>query len=140
MSNTGAAFSRTVKKLIGLMLGLVATAAIIGFFSKGMEFTLALLYGGAITVSSALFFAWRLRIATRPADNTGQQSASAAAGGVNAAVLFQGILLRLVMIIVFLALGMRWLKLDPLGLVTGFVIPLAAYWFVTDSYGVTRRK
>jgi len=122
------------------MLGMIAVAAIAGFYQKGLEFTMALLYGGAITVSSAVFFAWRLRIATRSADNNALNPKPADQPGVNAAILFQAIVLRLVMIIALLALGMAWLKLDPLGMVIGFGLPLTAYWFSGDSYGQTRRR
>lgn len=141
MSSIETAFSHTVKKLVGLMLGMIAIAAIIGFYQRGQEFTLALLYGGAITVISAVFFAWRLRIATRSADNNALNPGSVKQEpAVNAAILFQAIVLRLVMIIGLLAAGMSWLKLDPLGMIIGFSLPLTAYWFSGDSYGKTRRR
>ncbi len=143
VSNVETAFSRTIKQLIGLMLVMIAAAVIAGFYLKGMIFSVAVLYGGAITVASSLFFAWRLRVATQEADNsrpdTGVNKAGTSAS-VNAAVLFQGIILRLVIVIVLLAVGMAVLKLDPLGILIGFGVPLTAYWFSGQSYGVTRRK
>lgn len=130
------------------MLGAIFIAAVISYYLKGMEFTLALLYGGAITVTSTLFFAWRLKIATKVADNNEPgtpdseqvESGLAPQKGVNAGVLFQGIILRLVMVIVLLAVGMGVLELDPLGMLIGFGLPMTAYWFSGPSYGQPRRK
>lgn len=55
VSNVETAFSRTIKQLIGLMLVMIAAAVIAGFYLKGMIFSVAVLYGGAITVASSLF-------------------------------------------------------------------------------------
>jgi len=146
MSNIETAFSHTVKKLIGLMLGMIAVTGIVSFYLKGPIFTVAVLYGGAITVVSSLFFAWRLSVATNVTTGVATQKADNNApdagvnAQVNAGVLFQGIILRLVIVIVLLAVGMGGLKLDPLGMVIGFGLPLTAYWFSGDSYGQTRRK
>ena len=138
MSNVETAFSHTVKKLTRLMLMVVAIAAILGFILKGTEFGLAVLYGGAITVAGALFFAWRLRAAT--VDTAAPHTDLAANAGVKAGILFQGIILRLILTIALLALGMGVLKLDPLGMVIGFALPMTAYWFSGTAYGKTRRK
>lgn len=143
MSNVETAFSRTIKQLIGLMLIMIAGAVLVSFYLRGTIFSMAVLYGGAITVASSLFFAWRLRVATQQADNNQPDTRVEQPGlnsGVNAAVLFQGIILRLVMVIVLLAIGMALLKLNPLGILIGFGLPLTAYWFSGQSYGVTRRK
>lgn len=139
------AFSHTVRKTVLTQIGLVLLTTIIATLFKGTEFLWSTLYGGAIIVTSTIFFGWKLMIATSTADKDepGSDKASDTTGkkmGVNAIELFKGIVLRFVMVVVLLALGMGWLKLEPAGILIGFIAAQAGVWFSKTSYGVTRRK
>ena len=100
---------------------------------KGQEFLIATLYGGAVIIASTIYFGWRLKIATQTADKRPSDYS------VNSVELFKGIFIRFAMVIVLLALGLGWLKLQPAGILSGFIVAQLAYWFSRSSYGVTRR-
>ena len=125
------AFLHTIRKTvltqIGLVLATTATATVL----KGNEFLWSTLYGGAVVVTSTIFFGWKLMIATQPADNS---------HSVNSVELFKGIILRFLMVVGLLALGMGWLKLSPAGVLIGLIAAQLGFWFSKTSYGVTRRK
>jgi len=125
------AFSHTLRKILLIQTGLVVIAAVVLTLVKGHEFFMATLYGGAVIIVSTIYFGWRLKIATQAVDNT---------PSVNSVELFKGIFLRFVMVIGLLALGLGWLKLQPAGVLSGFIVAQLAFWFSRSSYGVTRRK
>ena len=130
-SVANSAFSHTLRKILLVQTSLVIVAAVILTFVKGHEFFIATLYGGAVVIVSTIYFGWRLKIATEAVDNT---------PSVNSAELFKGIILRFLMVIALLALGLGWLKLEPAGILSGFIVAQLAFWFSRSSYGVTRRK
>ncbi|MCK5721216.1 MAG: ATP synthase subunit I [Gammaproteobacteria bacterium] len=130
-SVTNSAFSHILRKILWVQVGLVVITAVILSLVKSHEYFLATLYGGAIIIASTSYFGWRLRIATQTADNKPT---------VNSVELFKGIFIRFVMVIVLLALGLGWLKLSPVGILSGFIVAQLAFWFSRSSYGVTRRK
>ena len=125
------AFSHALRKILLVQTGLVVITAVVLSLVKGNEFFMATLYGGAIIIVSTIYFGWRLKIATQTADNK---------PSVNSAELFKGIFIRFVMVIGLLALGLGWLKLQPAGILSGFIVAQLAFWFSRSSYGVTRRK
>lgn len=125
------AFSHTLRKILLVQVGLVVVTAVILSLVKNHEYFLATLYGGAIIIASTSYFGWRLRIATQSVDD--QPS-------VNSVVVVKSIVVRFVMVIVFLALGLGWLKLPPAGVLSGFIVAQLAFWFSRSSYGITRRK
>jgi F0F1-type ATP synthase assembly protein I len=125
------AFSQTLRKILLAQVGLVVVTAVILSLLKGHEFFMATLYGGATIIASTSYFGWRLRIATQTADNK---------PAVNSVELFKGIFIRFLMVIILLALGLGWLKLQPAGILSGFIVAQLAFWFSRSSYGVTRRK
>ncbi len=125
------ALSHTVRKVALTQIGLVLITTAIAALLKGNEFLWSTLYGGAIVVTSTLFFGWKLMIATQSADKP---------HAVNTAELFKGIILRFLLVVALLALGMGWLKLSPSGILTGFIAAQLGFWFSKTSYGVTRRK
>ena len=125
------AFSHTLRKILFVQAGLVVITAVVLSFIKSHEFFIATLYGGAIIIVSTIYFGWRLKIATEAVDKT---------PSVNSAELFKGIFVRFLIVIVLLALGLAWLKLQPAGVLSGFIVAQLAYWFSRSSYGVTRRK
>lgn len=130
-SATNNAFSHTLRKILLVQIGLVLLAAAVLTLVKGHGFFMATLYGGAVIIVSTIYFGWRLKIATEAADNTPT---------VNSVELFKGIFIRFLIVIVLLALGLGWLKLQPAGVLSGFIVAQLAFWFSRSSYGVTRRK
>ena len=130
-SVTNNAFSHTLRKILLVQTSLVLITAITLTLVKGHEFFMATLYGGAVIMVSTIYFGWRLKIATEAADKTPT---------VNSVELFKGIFIRFLMVIGLLALGLGWLKLQPAGVLSGFIAAQLAYWFSRSSYGVTRRK
>lgn len=125
------AFSHTLRRILLVQAGLVIITSVILSLVKGQEFFVATLYGGATIIASTVYFGWRLKIATEAADNTPT---------VNSVELFKGVFIRFLIVIVLLALGLGWLKLQPIGILSGFFVAQLAYWFSRSSYGVTRRK
>jgi len=125
------AFFHTVRKVVLTQLGFTLLTAATATTLKGIELFWATLYGGAIVVTSTVFFSWKLMKATEQADN---------AQAVNSVELFKGIILRFLMVVALLALGMGWLKLSPVGILIGLIAAQLAYWFSKTSYGITRRK
>lgn len=125
------AFSHTLRRILLVQAGLVVIAAVILSQVKSNEFFMATLYGGAVIIVSTIYFGWRLKIATETADN---------APTVNSVELFKGIFIRFLLVVVLLALGLGWLKLQPAGVLSGFIVAQLAFWFSRSSYGVTRRK
>jgi len=130
-SAKNAAFSHTLRRILWVQVGLVFITAVILSLLKTQEYFMATLYGGAIIIVSTSFFGWRLRIATQTNDDQ---------PAVNTVELIKGIVIRFVMVIGLLALGLGWLKLPPVGILSGFIIAQLAFWFSRTSYGVTRRK
>jgi len=130
-STTNKAFLHTVRKILVIQSGLVLFTAAMVSYLKGIELFWATLYGGAIIITSTSFFGWRLRIATQI-----NESGST----VNSVELFKGLFLRFVLVIALLALGLGWLKLSPLGMMSGFIVAQLAFWFSRSSYGITRRN
>ena len=125
------AFSHALRKILLVQTGLVFVTAVALSLLKGQEFLLATLYGGAVIIVSTIYFGWRLKIETEAVDNRPT---------VNSVELFKGIFIRFLMVIVLLALGLGWLKLQPAGILSGFIVAQLAFWFSRSSYGVTRRK
>lgn len=125
------AFSHTLRRILLVQAGLVVITAVILSQVKSHEFFMATLYGGAVIIVSTIYFGWRLKIATEIADNL---------PAVNSVELFKGIFIRFLLVVVLLALGLGWLKLQPAGVLSGFIVAQLAFWFSRSSYGVTRRK
>ena len=125
------AFSHTLRKILLVQVGLVLIAAAVLTLVKGHEFFIATLYGGAVVVVSTIYFGWRLKVATEAVDDT---------PAVNSVELFKGVFIRFLIVVVLLALGLGWLKFQPLGILSGFIVAQLAFWFSRTSYGVTRRK
>lgn len=139
------AFTHTVRRIVLTQIGLVLITTTAATLFKGTDFLWSTLYGGAIMVTSTIFFGWKLMIATEVADKTDPSSGKASdmtgeATGINTVELFKGIVMRFVIVIALLALGMGWLKLAPAGVLIGLIAAQLAYWFSKTSYGVNRRK
>lgn len=133
-SSVNSAFSHTIRTVLLVQVGLVVLTAVILMILKGQEFLIATLYGGAVIIVSTIYFGWRLNVATQTAKKQPSDYS------VNSVALFKGIFIRFAIVVALLALGLGWLKLQPAGILSGFIVAQLAYWFSRSSYGVTRRK
>ena len=114
------AFRRTLFRLLLIQGGMVLVAAFITALTQGIEFSLALLYGGAASLAGTLIGAWRVRIAT-------DEAAHSTTLGM--AEFYKGALMRLVLVIALLALGMGVLKLPALAILIGFIVAQLGNFF-----------
>jgi ATP synthase protein I len=114
------AFRRTLLRLLLIQGVMVLVAVIIAFLMQGIEFSMALLYGGASSLAGTLIGAWRVRIAT-------DEAAHSTTLGM--AEFYKGALMRLVLVIALLALGMGVLKLPALAVLIGFIVAQTGNFF-----------
>jgi hypothetical protein len=114
------AYRRTVFRLVAIQAGLTGIAACIALFMQGNEFALALLYGGAVSITGTLAGAWRLKRAT---EEVAENAMLGVAGFYKSAVI------RMIVIIALLTLGMGVLKLHALALLIGFIVAQTGYFF-----------
>lgn len=133
-SSVNSAFSYTIRTVLLVQVGFVILTSVILMMFKGQEFLIASLYGGAVIIASTIYFGWRLNVATQ---TTNKQPSDYS---VNSVELFKGVFIRFTMVVALLALGLGWLKLQPAGVLSGFIVAQLAYWFSRRSYGVTRRS
>lgn len=114
------AYRRTVFRLVAIQAGLTGIAVCIALVVQGNEFALALLYGGAVSITGTLAGAWRLKRAT---DEAAENAMLGVAGFYKSAVV------RMIVIIALLTLGMGVLKLHALALLIGFIVAQTGYFF-----------
>ena len=114
------AFRRTLIWLLLIQGVLVISAAIVAYLLQGIEFSFALLYGGAATLAGTLVGAWRVRIAT-------DEAAHSTTLGM--AEFYKGAVIRFVLVIALLALGMGVLKLPALAVLIGFIVAQLGNFF-----------
>ncbi len=114
------AFRRTLIRLLLIQGVLVISAAIVAYLLQGIEFSFALLYGGAATLAGTLVGAWRVRIAT-------DEAAHSTTLGM--AEFYKGAVIRFVLVIALLALGMGVLKLPALAVLIGFIVAQLGNFF-----------
>ncbi len=133
-----------------LVLGLAAI--LFSMYEKTSEFSMALIYGGFVSISVTVLRAWRLKLATKEADRvleknfaaseadsksqskmeldiTAQSSAKTDAR-VDAFELFKGFALGYIVAIALLAFGLSGLKLEPAAVIIGFVTAQLGHFFV----------
>ena len=120
MSSRDTAFDRTLRRILRVQLIILVLAAIVSSLVWGMNFVMALLYGGAVTIATTLYSGWRLKVAT-----AGDEQGPA----LNMAEFYKGTLLRFILVIALLALGLGYLKLEPLAVIIGFAITQTGYLF-----------
>ena len=112
-------FDQTLRRIALVQLVLLGLAAVFSLY-QGKEFVIALLYGGAVTIVTTLYSGWRLRVAT-----AGDKHGPA----LNMMEFYKGTLLRFVLVVALLALGLGYLKLEPLAVIIGFAITQFGYLF-----------
>ncbi len=106
----------TVYRLILVQFVLVITSAVYFQLKQGHEFSLAALYGGAITLITTLMSVWRITVATRISIGATKQDV---VPGV--AEFYKTAVYRLVLTIALLAIGLVGLKLQPMAMIIGFI-------------------
>jgi len=104
----------TLRKTLISQTVLTLVAALLGWLTKSDKFALALVYGGAVTMAGTWLHGWRLSKIS-----AGDESINP---GLVGAEVLKGSILKFAAIIGLLALGMGKLKLDPLGVLVGFII------------------
>ena len=120
MPNRDAAFNRTLRRIVLVQLSLLGLAAVLSSLFRGSDFVIALLYGGSVTIATTLYSGWRLKVAT-----AGDEHGPA----LNMMEFYKGTLLRFILVIALLALGLGYLKLEPLAVIIGFAITQIGYLF-----------
>ncbi len=99
-----------------MLVGVVPVYAV-----YGQANAFAVIFGGLVALANSVLLAWRMRAAKRLINNTDAQQ--------DLRMLYRTGMERFVLVVVFLALGMGVLKLDPLVLIAGFVLGQLA-WLV----------
>ncbi len=95
-----------------LIAQLILISIVAGLFlMKGSEQAVAALYGGAIAFVNSLLIARRISRANRVLDKDPKADVFS---------LYIGAVERFVVTLVAMAIGMGWLKLDPMALLVGF--------------------
>ena len=112
--------TETLRKMLLIQAVLTLIAAVIALLTKGNDFALALIYGGAVTMVGTWIHAWRLKVATTPVEN---------GPTLDVAGVFAGILLKLMVMAGLLAIGMTLLKLHALAVLLGFLIAYTGFLF-----------
>jgi len=120
---------QALRTTLTVQIILTLIAAVIALFIKGGHFSLAVVYGGAVTIVGTWLHAWRLlKIAVTDAGTDPTHVG---------AEVFKGSILKLTAIVVLLALGMGVLKLIPLAVLIGFII---AYFGFLSARGYAPRS
>jgi len=115
----------TVRRTLITQGVLTGIAAIIALLVKSPGFALHLVYGGAVVSVGTGLQAWRLlKIAAANDDD----NLLVAQGNVGTEV-FKGTLLKLGAMVALLALGMGYLKLEPLAVLIGFIVAYLGFMF-----------
>lgn len=114
-----------VYRLILVQSALVLASVAYFQLSQSNEFSLAALYGGAITLITTLMSAWRITVVTRLSRGTTGQDV---VPGV--AEFYKTALFRLVLTIALLAIGLVGLKLQAMALIIGFVAGTLGHFIV----------
>jgi len=104
-----------LRNVVLAQLFLTAAAIIAAFLWRGQFAALSALYGGAIVVANSALLAWRVR---RTAHLEGNSVALS---------MYMGAAQRFVFAAVAFALGIGWLKLDPLPMIAAFAIAQFGY-------------
>lgn len=126
-------FQAAIIRLSLTQLAFVLIAAIVSFLQKDSGFALALIFGGLISLAGTWIHAWRVHIGTEAATDDGGEAL-----GIDSSELVKGSVLKFITVIALFALGMAVIKLEPLAIVTGFVIAQMSFLF-TRGYAARRK-
>ena len=114
------AYRRTLVRLLLIQSALIVAVSVYLVLSKGNEFGLAALYGGAASVAGTIVSGWRVKVAADEAVNNTT---------LGMAEFYKATALRFITIIALLALGMGVLDMEALGILIGFIAAQAGYFF-----------
>ncbi len=120
--------SVTLRKILLIQAALTVVAAGIALLVKSPSFALHLVYGGGVTSVGTGLHAWRLLKIVTPMGDNDPIAASHALGNAGAEA-FKGVVLKLAVMIALLALGMGYLRLDPLAVLIGFSVAYSGFMF-----------
>jgi ATP synthase protein I len=115
MSYAGRVLRATLRRLLMVQLLLVLLAMLAYAAVKGSGSAWAAGYGGGIALANTIVMAWRV----------GRSNSSSRA----LVELYIGAGIRFALTLFLMAVGMGWLKLDPLALILGFAIAQVGYLF-----------
>ena len=107
------------RRLLAIQSLLTIGVGVIFFLIGGFFEARSALYGGAC----ALVIAWLLSRTTRLA-----LKAARVAPGTETTVLYLGALQRFITVLALFALGIGWLKLDPIPLIIAFAVAQGAFY------------
>jgi len=105
--------------LVALQLALVIVTALAFLLTVGGMAAQAAVYGGGVALLSTLLLGRRVLRAAELAKS---------APGRETAVLYIGAVQRFVLILALFALGMGWLRLEPLPLLVGYAVAQIGYF------------
>jgi ATP synthase protein I len=106
-----------IRKRLGFQLVLIAVTSIVFFALGDVMQAGSVWFGGAIASANLLLLEWRRRAADK---------GPALSAAASLRLLYRTALERFVLAVVLLALGLGVLRLDPLALLSGFIVGLVA--------------
>jgi len=106
-------FAQVIRRLIALQLVLMAVVAVFFYLQSGAYAAVSVWFGGLTATLNILLLQWRSHRA---------DSGRALSAGQSLWVLYRTALERFVMVVLLFVTGLGLLKLDPLALLTGFVV------------------
>ncbi len=120
---------QVLRTTLTVQASLTLIAAGVALFIKGSHFSIAVVYGGVVTIAGTWLHAWRLlKIAATDVDTDPSHVG---------AEVFKGAILKLTAMIGLLAVGMGVLKLNPLAVLIGFIV---AYFGFLSARGYAPRS
>jgi len=113
MSFATVVMRRVVRRLF-IVQFIITLAAALGYFAlQNINGFFAALYGGSITLSGTLLMAWRISRAGEAAAKEQQQ------GYIE---IYAGVIQKFILTLVLMAIGMGYLKLNPLAILVSFAL------------------
>ncbi len=106
-----------IRKRLGFQLALITITSIVFFMLGGVMQAGSVWFGGAIATANLLLLEWRRRAADR---------GPALSAAASLRLLYRTALERFVLAVALFALGLGLMRLDPLALLTGFIVGQAA--------------
>ena len=116
--------ARNLRKLAALQLTLVTATSVLFYLWNGALAAASTWFGGGIAMVNVVLLLWRRDRADR---------ARALSAGESIRVLYRSALERFIAVLVLFVLGMGVLKLQPVALLTGFVVGQVALLFIGNE-------
>ncbi len=118
MSYAAKVLQGTLQRLLIVQALLILAAAAVYLATKGWPYALAALFGGGIALLNSLISAQRLRRAAEAVNDARRSMLE----------LYLGAVTRFVATPALVAVGIVWLRLDPLAIIVGFAVAQLAYF------------